>query len=134
MSTEQLVTEPPVTAASAPASYFPAPRDPEPRRKPTGRRSARTTRLPGLDGLRALAVLAVMLFHLDPTLIPGGFLGVDLFFVISGYLITRLLLTEITQQGALRAMQVLPAKDPTTLPRRGRAHPGRHLRLRLLLA
>ncbi|MCW2529644.1 MAG: acyltransferase 3 [Pseudonocardiales bacterium] len=57
--------------------------------------------LPGLDGLRALAVLAVMAFHFAPDLLPGGFLGVDLFFAISGYLITRLLLLEIHRTGHL---------------------------------
>jgi peptidoglycan/LPS O-acetylase OafA/YrhL len=74
---------------------------PQPGRRPTVKRGDRAKRLPGLDGLRALAVIAVLLFHLDATLIPGGFLGVDLFFVVSGYLITRLLLTEITQRGTL---------------------------------
>ena len=43
-----------------------------------------------IDGLRAIAVIAVMLYHLGLGWIPGGFLGVDLFFVISGYVITRL--------------------------------------------
>ena len=48
--------------------------------------------IPAIDGLRAIAVIAVMLYHLGFAWIPGGFLGVDLFFVISGYVITRLLL------------------------------------------
>jgi peptidoglycan/LPS O-acetylase OafA/YrhL len=62
---------------------------------------SRRQRLGGLDGLRALAVAAVVCFHLDATALPGGFLGVDLFFVISGFLITRILLTELTQTGSL---------------------------------
>lgn len=45
--------------------------------------------LPGVDGLRAVAVLSVILFHLDEHLLPGGFTGVDVFFVISGYVISR---------------------------------------------
>ncbi len=59
-------------------------------------------RLSGLDGLRALAVAAVVAFHLDPSWLPGGFLGVDVFFVISGFLITRILLTELANTGTLR--------------------------------
>lgn len=47
-----------------------------------------------IQGLRAIAVLAVMLFHYDRTLLPGGFVGVDIFFVISGYLITSILLKQ----------------------------------------
>lgn len=47
-----------------------------------------------VDGIRAVAVLSVFLFHLQPQLLPGGFLGVDVFFVISGYLITNIILRE----------------------------------------
>ena len=54
-----------------------------------------------IDGLRAIAVIAVILYHLGFLWIPGGFLGVDLFFVISGYVITRLLLDSILSKGAL---------------------------------
>jgi peptidoglycan/LPS O-acetylase OafA/YrhL len=50
---------------------------------------------PDIDGLRALAVLSVVLFHIDPSNLPGGFLGVDIFFVISGYLITKIILTQM---------------------------------------
>ena len=57
--------------------------------------------IPAIDGLRAVAVIAVMLYHLGFTWIPGGFLGVDLFFVISGYVITRLLLDSIQRSGGL---------------------------------
>ena len=42
----------------------------------------------GIDGLRALAVITVMLFHLDKNLLPGGYIGVDVFFVISGFVVT----------------------------------------------
>jgi peptidoglycan/LPS O-acetylase OafA/YrhL len=73
--------------------------------------------IPAIDGLRALAVIAVMFYHLGFTWIPGGFLGVDLFFVISGYVITRLLLDSIAESGGLnlrgfyiaRARRLLPA-------------------------
>lgn len=57
--------------------------------------------IPAIDGLRAIAVIAVMLYHLGVSWIPGGFLGVDLFFVISGYVITRLLLDSIQERGGL---------------------------------
>jgi len=57
--------------------------------------------IPAIDGLRAVAVVAVMLYHLGVSWIPGGFLGVDLFFVISGYVITRLLLDSIQRSGGL---------------------------------
>ena len=49
---------------------------------------------PTLDGIRAIAVVAVLLYHADLRWIPGGFLGVDVFFVVSGYLITSLLIEE----------------------------------------
>ena len=73
--------------------------------------------LAGLDGLRALAIGAVMLFHLDPDWLPGGFLGVDIFFVISGFLITTLLVRERERDGSIdlrgfwtrRARRLLPA-------------------------
>ncbi len=56
---------------------------------------------PDIDGLRAIAVLAVVGFHAFPGHFPGGFLGVDIFFVISGYLITSLLLREREASGAI---------------------------------
>ncbi len=58
---------------------------------------ARTAYLPGLDGLRAISVVAVLLYHADMRWLPGGFLGVEVFFVISGYLITLLLSQEFTR-------------------------------------
>ena len=73
--------------------------------------------IPAIDGLRAVAVLAVIFYHLGFAWIPGGFLGVDLFFVISGYVITRLLLDSIQRSGGLdlrgfylaRIRRLLPA-------------------------
>ncbi|CAK8053577.1 acyltransferase family protein [Eupransor demetentiae] len=56
----------------------------------------------GLDGLRALAVVGVILFHLMPSTVPGGWLGVPLFFVLSGYLITDLLIKEYDDTGHIR--------------------------------
>jgi peptidoglycan/LPS O-acetylase OafA/YrhL len=73
--------------------------------------------LPGIDALRALAVLAVFFYHARVSWMPGGFLGVDVFFVISGYLITSLLLREFRGAGHVslgrfwlrRARRLLPA-------------------------
>jgi peptidoglycan/LPS O-acetylase OafA/YrhL len=70
-----------------------------------------------VDGLRAVAVVAVLLYHLGIDWIPGGFLGVDLFFVISGYVITGLILDSIARSGTLdlrafylsRIRRLLPA-------------------------
>jgi peptidoglycan/LPS O-acetylase OafA/YrhL len=72
---------------------------------------------PGLDGLRALAVVAVFVYHSRIDWLPGGFLGVDLFFVLSGYLITSLLLVEWEARNRIdlrrfwlrRARRLLPA-------------------------
>lgn len=83
---------------------------------PTGQPSRFGYR-PGLDGLRAVAVLAVILYHLGYRWTRGGFLGVDIFFVLSGYLITSLLLTEQVASGrvhfanfwARRAKRLFPA-------------------------
>src|ERR1700723_2002579 len=49
---------------------------------------------PDVDGLRAIAVLSVVFFHLSGRLLPGGYLGVDMFFVVSGYLITSIVWRE----------------------------------------
>lgn len=84
---------------------------------PSSRASRRAGRLPGLDGLRAAAIIAVLVFHLDPRWLPGGFLGVDVFLVISGFLITTLLVREHARDGRIdlrgfwtrRARRLLPA-------------------------
>lgn len=84
-----------------------------------GGRSTRAKRVqyrPEVDGLRAVAVLPVLLFHAVPALVPGGYLGVDVFFVISGFLITGLLIDDL-QAGRFslarfyerRARRILPA-------------------------
>lgn len=73
--------------------------------------------LPGLDGIRALSVIAVIAYHLDYGWAEGGYLGVEVFFVLSGFLITRLLLDEDWRTGAIsrsafwfrRARRLLPA-------------------------
>ena len=54
---------------------------------------------PALDGLRAISVLAVIFYHGDVGWLPGGFLGVEVFFVVSGFLITALLLDERHHSG-----------------------------------
>jgi peptidoglycan/LPS O-acetylase OafA/YrhL len=72
--------------------------------------------IPAIDGLRAVAVIAVMLYHLGIEWIPGGFLGVDLFFVISGYVITRLLLDSIQQRGGLDLRDFYMARIRRLLP------------------
>jgi peptidoglycan/LPS O-acetylase OafA/YrhL len=73
--------------------------------------------MPGLDGLRALAVFAVLFYHLGARWAPGGLLGVGVFFTLSGYLITDLLLAQIRNHGRIlfgefywrRAKRLLPA-------------------------
>mgnify|MGYP000211921314 FL=1 len=72
--------------------------------------------IPAIDGLRAVAVIAVMLYHLGFKWIPGGFLGVDLFFVISGYVITRLLLDSIQRSGGLDLRAFYVARVRRLLP------------------
>jgi peptidoglycan/LPS O-acetylase OafA/YrhL len=84
--------------------------------------AARTLR-PEIQALRALAVALVVVYHLWPAALPGGFVGVDVFFVISGFLITSLLLREVDARGtvslsgfwARRARRILPAALLTLL-------------------
>lgn len=84
---------------------------------PSSSEHARAGVRPEIQALRALAVLSVLLYHLWPTRLPGGFVGVDVFFVVSGFLITAHLLREHTRTGrialtrfwARRARRLLPA-------------------------
>lgn len=116
----------PVRAFRAPETVVtrprPQPRPTEPTQRPPRRRGPREVHprpghIPGLDGIRALAILGVLVFHFTPTVLPGGFLGVDVFFVVSGFLITTLLLRELHARGRVdlprfwlrRARRLLPA-------------------------
>src|SRR5215217_9367951 len=82
-----------------------------------GAAAQRLPHLPALDGVRAIAVAGVLLYHGGVDWMPGGFLGVDVFFVLSGYLITSLLLAEREASGRVdmaafwrrRARRLLPA-------------------------
>ncbi|WDZ92244.1 acyltransferase [Nocardiopsis sp. HUAS JQ3] len=78
---------------------------------------------PEVQGLRAVAVLLVLVYHLNPALLPGGYVGVDVFFVISGFLITSLLYREATEHGKVsiggfyvrRIRRLLPAATTVLL-------------------
>ena len=88
-----------------------------PPRGPAVAADGASTYRPFLDGLRAVAILGVLVYHLDRDWLPGGYLGVDVFFVLSGYLITMLLLAEHRQGGRInlpafwsrRIRRLLPA-------------------------
>ncbi len=81
-----------------------------------GRKRGEMGYLPGLDGIRAIAVLGVMLYHADLTWISGGFLGVDVFFVLSGFLITSLILEEYDRSGSVRFSQFYLRRARRLLP------------------
>ena len=82
-----------------------------------GRKAGEMGYIPGLDGIRAVAVLGVLLYHGDVGWIQGGFLGVDVFFVLSGFLITTLITEQFERSGRInfkkfylgRARRLLPA-------------------------
>ena len=104
---------PAAAAATTARDRRPAlPADPRHTAKP-----GRIRRLPGLDGLRGIAVAAVLIYHFFGDALPGGFLGVDVFFVLSGFLITALLVREYGHNGRIslkkfwqrRARRILPA-------------------------
>ena len=73
--------------------------------------------IPAIDGLRALAIVAVVIYHINKKLLPGGYLGVDMFFVISGFLITRIIVTSACSEAGFsfvafyerRVRRILPA-------------------------
>src|SRR5687767_626168 len=78
--------------------------------------SARLPTLPALDGIRALAIAGVVLYHGDIFWVPGGLLGVEVFFVLSGYLITSLLWSEIRTSGRMRLPDFLRRRARRLLP------------------
>lgn len=106
------------TATAPAAPTAPAPSAPPSREDPaTPLPGAAPYRVIGLDGVRAIAVVLVMVFHLGPGALVGGYLGVDIFFVVSGFLITTLLVRERDETGRIRlgafwlrrARRLLPA-------------------------
>lgn len=107
-----------ITDTAAPDSGAP---DDVPRARPRGTDlrspySGGLTYAPGLDGLRALAVAGVLLYHAEVGWLPGGFLGVDVFFVLSGYLITSLLLAEYRGTGRIALARFWAARGRRVLP------------------
>jgi len=104
-------------SAAAAVATSPMPREGRTTRRSASRSYPELPHLPGLDGVRAIAVAAVLLYHSDLAWMPGGFLGVDLFFVMSGFLITSLLLAEVSRDGRIdfaafyrrRTRRLLPA-------------------------
>ncbi|MGP5612859.1 acyltransferase family protein [Corynebacterium variabile] len=107
-------TEPPEDEYASQAEPAYTAEDPAPV-KPL--KPGRIRRVPGLDGLRGIAVLAVVIYHFFGDALPGGFLGVDIFFVLSGFLITALLVRELGATGRIslkefwrrRARRIIPA-------------------------
>jgi peptidoglycan/LPS O-acetylase OafA/YrhL len=84
--------------------------------RPPSLQVGRLAYLPGLDGMRALAVIAVMIYHANHDWLSGGFLGVEVFFVISGYLITLLLIGEYERRGRIDLGQFWKRRFRRLLP------------------
>lgn len=83
-----------------------------------GERELNSDHILTIDGLRSLAIAAVLIFHADKTLLPSGYLGVDLFFVISGFVVTRSLAIRNVSYGrflAARFYRLAPAAAATVL-------------------
>src|SRR6185437_5374554 len=96
------------------ATYHGRPGRDDPPDEPTRGRTLRYAG--GLDGLRALAVTAVLIYHLNAGWLPGGFLGVDVFFVLSGFLITSLLAVEWVSTGTVRVGRFYVRRARRLLP------------------
>ena len=76
---------------------------------------------PDIDGLRAIAIFSVIIYHAkiyvsDKIILPGGYLGVDIFFVISGYLITSIILKEIKHTGTIKLLNFFENRSRRLLP------------------
>ncbi|MDA3031195.1 MAG: acyltransferase family protein [Actinomycetota bacterium] len=72
--------------------------------------------VPSLDGLRGVAVASVVVYHLWPAVLPGGFIGVDVFFVLSGFLLTSLLVREVDATGKIRLGRFFVRRTRRLLP------------------
>ena len=106
----------PKPAAPSPKPPRPAPPGATPTKTVVPKTAAPPARFAGLDGLRAIAVITVILFHLTPGAAPGGYLGVDIFFVISGFLITALLVRERNKSGRIRLLEFWRRRARRLLP------------------
>ncbi|MFC7659140.1 acyltransferase family protein [Pseudonocardia benzenivorans] len=82
----------------------------------TRRRVSAVPYAPGLDGLRALAVVAVLVYHLELSWAGGGFLGVEIFFTLSGFLVTQLLVAELRARGRVDAKAFFLARARRLVP------------------
>ena len=118
---KQQQTSLPVRGAEQRTAGRPAP---SAEQAPAGRLAPGTERrsryIPALDGIRTLAVIAVVLYHLNLTWAQGGFLGVTIFFVLSGYLITRLLLAEFEQTDRIDLKRFWVRRVRRLVPQRSR--------------